>query len=80
MSSSAQLQCLQESSGSDRRVVDLFSQIEMDLSHLTQEEQQSLKSLLASYTDVFALDPSELGTTQLVTHSIDTGTHPPSSK
>ena len=26
---------------------------------------------------MFALDPSELGTTQLVTHSIDTGTHPP---
>ena len=77
MSSSAQMQWLQESSKQDRRVVDLFSQIEMNLSHLTEEEQQSLKSLLASYSDVFALDQSELGTTQLVTHSIDTGTHPP---
>ena len=27
--------------------------------------------------DVFALDSSELGTTELVTHSIDTGQHHP---
>ena len=56
--------------------MDLFSQIEMDLSHLTEKEQQSLKLLLASYADVFSLNSGELGTTQLVTHSIDTGTHP----
>ena len=35
------------------------------------------KKNLVSYSDVFALNPNELGTTQLVTHSIDTGSHPP---
>ena len=74
MSSSTQIQWFQKSSKQDCRVVDLFSQIEMNFSHLAEEEQQSLKLLLALYS---ALDPSELGTTQLVTHSIDTGTHPP---
>ena len=33
--------------------------------------------LLTSYADVFALDSKELGTTQLVTHLIDTGQHKP---
>ena len=77
VTSSAQMQCLQESSKKDCRGVDIFSQIEMDLSHVTEGEQRSLKLILASYADVFALNPSELGTTQLVTHSIDTGTHQP---
>ena len=78
MSSSTQIQWFQESSKQDRRVVDLFSQIEMNLSHLAEEEQQSLKSLLASYS---ALDPSELGTTQLSLTQLTLGLiHQSSSK
>ena len=33
--------------------------------------------MLTYYVDLFALDPSELGTTDVVTHSIDTGDHRP---
>ena len=72
-----QVRRLEGSSLSDPRVVEILSQVNMDLAHLSVEEQQTLKSLLASYVDVFAFDNSELGTTQLVTHSIDTGDHRP---
>ena len=61
----------------DSRVDKLFKQLELKLDHLTEEEQQRLKSILTSYTDVFALDSSKLGTTDAVTHSIDTGDHRP---
>ena len=59
------------------RATMLFSQLQSDFSHLSDEDCKSLKILLTSYVDVFALDSSELGTTQLVTHSIDTGQHRP---
>ena len=36
-----------------------------------------LRKLLEEYSDVFALDDSELGCTNLVQHVIDTGDHPP---
>ena len=74
---SAQVRFVECDPPSDARVADLFSQLDWNISHLTDEEQRSLKSLLASYSDVFALNPSELGTTQLVTHFIDTGSSPP---
>ena len=65
-----------ETSDQDRMKM-LTSQLNPDLEHLTETEQQSLKQLLADYADVFALNPSELGTTSLVTHTIDTGDHSP---
>ena len=43
-------------------------------SHL---EKQQLQSLLVSYSDTFAPYSNELGTTDVVTHSIDTGDHGP---
>ena len=61
----------------DERIAELFAQLSNDLDHLPEEDRASLKALLISYADVFALDSSELGTTQLVTHSIDTGQHLP---
>ena len=33
--------------------------------------------LIAEYAHLFALDPLELGATDVVTYSIDTGDHPP---
>ncbi len=36
-----------------------------------------LRKLLEEYSDVFSLDDSELGCTNLVQHVIDTGDHPP---
>ena len=49
----------------------------MDLSNLSQDEVQQLEDLVIEWADVFAFDPSELGSTKLVTHSIDTGDSPP---
>ena len=59
------------------RIAKLFNQIGTDFSHLVKDDRESLQSLLSSYSDVFALDPSELGTTELVTHPINTGQHLP---
>ena len=66
-----------ESLHPDNRVDVLFEQLKLDLNYLDQEEQQRLRSLLTSYSDVFALGTHELGTTDLVTHTIDTGDHRP---
>ena len=44
---------------------------------LTVEELQQLKDLIIEFSDVFALDSSELGTTDHVTHVIDTGDSSP---
>ena len=41
------------------------------------DETALLRELVEEYSDIFALDSTELGTTELVTHSIDTGdSHP----
>ena len=44
---------------------------------LDSAQQLRLENLLEHNADVFALDSSELGTTDLVTHSIETGDHVP---
>ena len=52
---------------------------QLDLKHGTEvssTEQEALGELLLQNNDVFALSNDELGTTD-VTHSIDTGDHPP---
>ena len=36
-----------------------------------------MKEFIAANSEVFALEPSELGTTDIVTHSVNTGEHPP---
>ena len=46
------MQTLVGNSLSDPRVVELLSRVNMDITHLSAEEQQTLKLLLASYVDV----------------------------
>ena len=55
----------------------MFAAIDLDQSTLTEEQCQQLQALLCEYADIFALDSSELGSTDLVTHTIDTANHPP---
>ena len=55
----------------------LMEQLKPQLAHLTEEQRLQLEALLTNFADVFALDPSELGSTGLVKHSIDTGDHAP---
>ena len=68
---------VQDGTGGQEWINKLFTQLNVDFSHLVEDDQGSLRTLLTSYADVFALDSSELGTTELVTHSIDTGQHHP---
>lgn len=51
--------------------------LHINQSHPTCERFQQLEQFLPEHHDQFALDPLELGTTNVVTHSIDTGDHPP---
>lgn len=44
---------------------------------LTDNQFSSLKKLIAEHADVFALDNSELGHSELVQHHVDTGESPP---
>ena len=44
---------------------------------LSTEQMKQLRELIVEYADVFALDQHELGTTDLVTHVIDTGDSSP---
>ena len=55
------------------RTVRLLDQLDLHGDHLTSEQRHELVDLVASYADVFALEPGELGTTNVVTHTIDTG-------
>lgn len=41
------------------------------------EKSLEVKTLLREYSDVFALDKSELRCTNIIRHSIDTGDHCP---
>ena len=57
------------------RVDELLGQLELHLEYLTHPQQGDLIDLNSSYADTFALDPSELGKTHLVTHSINSEEH-----
>ena len=46
-------------------------------SELTSDERQQVEHLLLEYQDIFLGPGGKLGHTDLVTHSIDTGSHPP---
>lgn len=55
----------------------LLSTLNLRITHLTDSECSKLLDTLKKNIDVFALDPSELRTTSLVSHDIDTGQSPP---
>jgi len=54
------------------RIAKLKDQLQMG-DKLTTEEKNQLEQVLLSQSDVFALTDEELGETNLVTHSINTG-------
>lgn len=51
--------------------------LDVDYETLSSKEEAALQALVMEYADVFALDSSELGATDLVQHVIDTGDNPP---
>lgn len=54
----------------------LQSELNLDLK-LTQSEKMCLQELIHNISDVFTIDSSELGSTELVQNVIDTGNLPP---
>ena len=52
---------------------DLKSYIDLSNTTLTEEQKEALLALLQRYRDVFALSPDELGRTDLIKYTIDTG-------
>ena len=73
----------QNQEGESQNVMDtaredkLLAAVHLDQSTLKEEQHQQLEALLREYADVFALDSSELGSTDVVTHTINTVDHPP---
>ena len=55
----------------------LREQLQEQLASLTEVERLELEDQVLSYHDVFAVESSELGTTDVTEHTINTGTHPP---
>ena len=66
-------QLLGEPLEGDSRLLRLFNALTVDESNLTAEQFSLIKSLVVEYSDVFALDVSELESTNLVSHTINTG-------
>ena len=62
----------EEASDEDQQAANskLVRSLHVDFSHLVKSEQEFLQTLLTSYADIFALDSSELGTTEMVTQAV----------
>lgn len=69
---------LQEGAGDDdQRRAMLLERLDLNSQGLSGDERDRLTGLLDEFSDVFALSNSELGTTEVVAHQIDTGHHTP---
>ena len=55
----------------------MLDTLDMDHETLSGKEGVALQAVVREYANVFALDSSEMGTTDLVQHVINTGDHPP---
>ena len=55
----------------------LLKALHINRESITKEEVTQLEALVQEYTDVFAVDPSDLGTTDKITHGIETGDQRP---
>ena len=62
---------------SQERLQRLKEGIRVDDSNLTPEQIHQIEDLVLEYADVYAMESSELGVTDTVTHSINTGDSPP---
>ena len=55
----------------------LYCELNFPLNSLSPDEARRLRRLVGEFSDVFALDDSELGCTDVLRHSVDTGDHLP---
>ena len=75
MVSAIQTEDTQEEGGDaeKKRSEKLLQLMDWERPKLTPEQREKIRSLLMEYEDVFALDPSELGSTDVIQHEVDTG-------
>ena len=59
------------------RARELLNQLDVEWGNVNDVEAGSLKAVIEEFSDVFALDPKEVGHTESVQHKINTGEHPP---
>ena len=59
------------------RVQQVLTALQLSKADLGGQERAQLDELIKEYAHLFALDHSELGSTDVVTHSIDTSDHSP---
>lgn len=69
--------CAKVQEGVSERTEKLLEALELPVDRFTESEANQLRNLIREFSDVFALDDSELGCTDVVHHAIDTGDHPP---
>jgi len=62
---------------SPERLEELCRQLQLPFDKLTPGERGQLESTISEFSDVFALNDSELGCTSLVQHGIETGAQTP---
>ena len=70
-------QCFSVNTRSPEQIDRLFEAIMLTRGSLDAEQFTRPKKLIASNADVFTLDDTELGHTDLVQHNVDTSDHPP---
>ena len=51
--------------------------LKLDEADLPPEQKEKLKELIKANADIFALESTEFGSTDMVSHDIVTGDHPP---
>ena len=66
-----------KSSSVEQRKQRLLDVLQLDREYLSTDEHQQLLTFLTDHHEQFALDPMDLGCTDQVTHSIDTGDNLP---
>ena len=59
------------------QITRLMETLTIHEANLSSDQMGLLRKLVEDYSYIFALDTTELGSTNLVTHSIDTGDSPP---
>ncbi len=75
--------CAQETGGSIKQEpqegegMSLPTIVEQSMESLPEVESAQLRVLLSEYANLFAQEDTDLGSTEVVSHSINTGDHPP---
>ena len=65
-----------ETSTADREE-QVLKAVHVNPTGLSPQQLSQMQALLKEYMDIFSLQPSDLGTSDQMTHSIDTGDHRP---